>query len=449
MKFFIFGLALVVGVPAMVTAGAGSLRLRGWLLTALVFSTVVGDLGNINFVSMESYRGPDRGFEVTMTDLIAWALILVLLIRERTRLRWFPTNSIAMIALMLVATVTTVLAPEPIFGAFTVFKLVRFWILYWVVVNCLHTGTSRLDLWRGLVLIGVFLTVMVLHQKYVLGLYRVHGPFDHSNTIPPYVNLILPVLLVWGIADRELGIRRAWISGLAVMGMTLAVVATMSRAGMLLAVVGILGALVVAGRGRTMWRTGIATAVVMVALGAGGFKASDSIVDRFIHAPESSGDARDELNAVADHMVRDHPLGGVGLNNFSYVLTNTAKYSDHLDVLAAEEEAGVAHNIYRLTAAEMGYPGLILLVVIMVRFAGVAAWHGRRRRDLADLLLLACFLGLATQMASGFLEWTFRTTPVLYLFAIVSGLTVALREGRRDRPSYRAGPLGLSGRVVP
>jgi len=61
MKYAVFGMVLVLGVPAMTVAAAYSERIRSWLLSLLVFSTVLADKGNINFMSLETYRGPDRG----------------------------------------------------------------------------------------------------------------------------------------------------------------------------------------------------------------------------------------------------------------------------------------------------------------------------------------------------------------------------------------------------
>ena len=66
--FWIFALAVV---PTVGFLSARSSKLCGLLFSCLVFSTVLGDATNINFCSMESYRGPDRGFEVTLTDLLA------------------------------------------------------------------------------------------------------------------------------------------------------------------------------------------------------------------------------------------------------------------------------------------------------------------------------------------------------------------------------------------
>ena len=78
MKWIAFGAFILVGVPCM-TALAGSSKRGRWLLmAALIASTVVKV--SVNFASLEDYRGPDRGFEVSLADLIALSLGLGLVI---------------------------------------------------------------------------------------------------------------------------------------------------------------------------------------------------------------------------------------------------------------------------------------------------------------------------------------------------------------------------------
>lgn len=439
MKYFVFFCAATLGVPVMAWLATTSTRMRGVLLALLVLSTAMGDLANINFWSLEHYRGPDRGFEVNVADLIAVALLLSLLLKDFMRLDWLPYNSIVMGALLLVAVISTLVAPVPLYGGFTLFKLIRFYIIYWCVVNCLKTGTPAEYIWWGFVGIGVLLTFVTVQQKFLHGVYRVYGTFDHSNTIPPYVNLLLPALLAWALLDRRMTMRHVVIGGLASIGLSFAVVATFSRAGTVLAVAAIVSTVLLNLRRAHPLRVSLTTVAVGFVLFVGGIKMADSIIERFLNAPESSFEAREEFNESAAMMAADHPFGA-GLNNFSHVLTNTPRYRAHISVMESEGEAGVAHNIYWLTAAETGYPGLILLLVILGRFTWLAAWHAVVKRGARGGLLAALFVGLMTHHLGAFLEWTTRTTPVMYMLAIVFGLTVAM--SRRDAVGSLKKPPG-------
>ena len=436
-KYIVFGIAFVVGVPVMGFMASSSAKLRGWLLTLLIFSTALGDKANINFVSLEAYRGPDRGFEVNLTDLIALGLVVGLLMKYPTKVRWLPYNSFAMFMLFGVACIATWMAPQRLLAFFTLFKLIKVFVLFWCVVNCLHLGTSRDYVWKALVGIGLFVTVLALKQKYMDGIYRIPGPFDHSNTVPLFLNLIMPSLLMWGLCDKRLSQSQSVISIVAALGMVFAVAATFSRAGTALAIFCLIGTLAIANQRAKSLRVTATSIIVFLAMLGGGIKAADSFLDRMRNAPKSSEAARDEFNVAASMMAREHTFG-VGLNNFSHVLTVNPHYNEHIEVMANEEQAGVAHHIYWLTAAEMGYPGLAAFLIVIVRFAWLAVWTGWRSESVEGLILFGYFFGYCALHASGFLEWAFRITPVMYLFTITAGICVAFadvaRQNMRPRP---------------
>ena len=427
MKYLIFSLASLVGFGGMLAIATRSATARGILLAALVFSTALGDFANINFMSMETYRGPDRGFEVTLTDLIAWALITAMLIQYPKRLTWFPYNSGWMLGFFGLACVSTLLAPQKILSAFTLFKFVRVYSVYWCTVNCLRTRVAPQYIWWGLLAIGSFTTLLAVKQVYLDGIHRIPGPFDHSNTLPLYLNLIIPLLLMWGLCARHFKPVYVIASVLTALGMTCSVVLTYSRAGMLLAGAGVLGTLTIAVLRARSIRVTATLFIVFCAMLVVGIKVAGNVIDRFLNAPKSSGEAREEFNQAAAMMVRDHKLG-VGINNFSYVLTHTPKYRAHIKVMRYEKQAGVVHHIYWLTAAETGYLGLAVFVIVIARFAWRAGWYGWRSHSLQGILLVALVLGFSTMHASGFLEWAARISPVTYLFAITAGISVGFAD---------------------
>ena len=443
MKYLIFSLVSLIGFGGMLGIATRSATARGILLAGLIFSTAFGDFANINFMSMETYRGPDRGFEVTLTDLIAGALIIAMLIQYPKRLTWFPYNSGWMLGFFGLACVSTLMAPQKILSAFTLFKFVRIYGVYWCTVNCLRTRIAPQYIWWGLLAIGSFTTLLAMKQMYVDGIHRIPGPFDHSNTLPLYLNLMMPLLLMWGLCARHFKPASVIASVLTALGMTCSVVLTYSRAGMLLAGAGLLGTLTVAALRARSIRVTATLFIVFVAMLVVGIKVADNVIHRFLNAPKSSSEARAEFNQAAAMMVRDHKLG-VGINNFSYVLTHTPKYRAHIKVMRYEKQAGVVHHIYWLTAAETGYLGLAVFVIMIARFAWRAGWYGWHSRSLQGILLVALFLGFCTLHASGFLEWAARISPVTYLFAITAGISVGFADiiesqdrARSSRPGWR------------
>jgi hypothetical protein len=167
---------------------------------------------------------------------------------------------------------------------------------------------------------------------------------------------------------------------------------------------------------------------------AGGIKTAGSIASRVKAAPASSEQARVEFNEAAHAMLYDHPLG-VGLNNFSWELTEHTEYRRFLVVMANEREAGVCHHIYNLTAAELGWPGLILYLAIMLSFVWMAFRASLLSKSLESQLLFGLMLGALALHLQGFLEWGFRITPIMQNFTIATGLIVGLanREWAKHR----------------
>jgi len=431
-KYLVFSTMLVGGVPLMAFAAMSSARLRGLLLSLLVFSTVLGDVASINFLSTETYRGPDRGFELTLTDLVALALALAVVARFPRRIRWLPLGTWPMALLFVLAIVSTVNAQAPLLGTFTLFKLVRIYLLFWCVVNVVGTGVSLDYVRYGLVAMGLVMTVLALKQKYVYGMYRITGPFDHSNGIPLYCNLVIPVLLVWGMTDRRLSSAEAALTVFASLGMVFAVVATQSRAGTLLTGLSVALTLVIANARARSPRVSWTTVTLVLIMLAGGALVADTIVQRFREAPESSEQARDEFNVAARRMAGDRAFG-VGLNNFSLVLTTVDRYNEHIEVMKGEEQGGVAHHIYWLTAAEMGYVGLFAFLIVLGGFLWRALLGAIRATGLESLLLWGFFIGFVALYLQGTLEWGLRITPMAFQLTICGALTVALSANPRAR----------------
>jgi len=414
-------------------------RVRGYLVSLMIFLTVLGAHGSVNLVSRELYRGPDRGFEFTAADLVCWALIIAIVARFHHKIQWFPPNSWLLLLFFLDACLLAAIADEPLFTAFSLWKCLRIFCLYWCTVNCLRLGTHRRYVWLGYAGAASVIIVLVVQQKYLLGIYRVNGPFDHSNTIPLYANLILPVLLIWGLCDSELPLWRSVASIALSLGLLFAAVCTFSRAGIAFAAGCFLGAVLWANVRSSSVRVQTATLLLGLLLVGGIVRVAGPIITRIQTAPLASETARDEFNYAAHLMLRDHPFG-IGLNNFSYVLTTHTEYREHFEAMKNEEQSGVCHHIYWLTAAETGYLGLALYLALIALFCWSALRGSRRNKSIHGTLLFGVFLGFGALQASGFYEWAFRLTPVMQLFAIQAAVAVSWAE-ERPRARTAAPPL--------
>jgi len=151
-------------------------------------------------------------------------------------------------------------------------------------------------------------------------------------------------------------------------------------------------------------------------------KVAPAIIDRFLNAPEASGDSRGFANEAAKAMANAHPFG-VGINNYSYVINET-KYIDFID---NPVDRGIIHNIYLLHACELGWGGLFVFVLMIGNFfiIGVRVIL-KRRNNVVSILATGIVVAMFTLFFQSMLEWLFRQTYVTFEFFMMAGFLAAL-----------------------
>ena len=130
-------------------------------------------------------------------------------------------------------------------------------------------------------------------------------------------------------------------------------------------------------------------------------------------------------------MFRDHPLTGVGLDAFGTALRS------YRDPLLARDQVSTAHNVYLHTAAELGLPGVLIGLWLLLALA--RTWWQRWRATPAGtasywriLGIGAALAGLATQlMVETFVE------PVILLPVVLFAAQILAPWPGRDRPGSR------------
>jgi len=149
---------------------------------------------------------------------------------------------------------------------------------------------------------------------------------------------------------------------------------------------------------------------------------------------------RQMLEVAASLMLQEHPLG-IGPNCFISQLLHGG-YGERAG-LNWGQRLSIVHNIYWLTAAEMGYSGVVALVVLfLVPLASALRYGLRTRHDRRGDVLLGLGVGLMVFYAHGFIEWVWRLTEVSYVyFTIIAIVAVLTRQIEDDlagrRRAYR------------
>ena len=253
------------------------------------------------------------------------------------------------------------------------------------------------------------------------GVGRVRGFYGSPNNLALYLGRVLPLvaaIVAWG----QRGPRK-WLYGIAMLLLAAALFLTYSRGAW---VVGVPASLLflAAMRGR---RTLAAATGVLVVLAIGvllvvGAGRLTSLLDT------SAGTTffRVQLWRSSLAMIQDHPLLGVGLDNFLYAYRSAYV----LPTAWAEFDLSHPHNLILDFWLRLGIPGLVALVWLLVAFFRRA---GRTYRRLPDgctrLLVLSLMAGMVNFVAHGLVDNAFFLVDLAFVFMLMLALVGAVSSG--------------------
>jgi hypothetical protein len=414
-------MALCLGAIVLGRKLRGRPALLRWLAMALGFLPFF--LVSLNLVSHETYRGSSRGFEVTLVDLVAWCLIFALPKMEaRSKVRGLY---------LVICTVSVFFAAVPLYSMFGLWKAMR---MFWVAAAAYRVVSFGLGspLLQGIVVGQVYAFLLAVEQRYLLGVHQVAGPFAHQNGLGQAAVLVYSLCLSISLGPG----RSRWSLAGAVASVG-CVVLTLSRGGIAMTLLSsVLVFLMSAYRHRDprLIRVAIVGALL---IGAVAVKAGDTITERFAKAPDASAHGRDLFEEMADLMVRDSPLVGVGLNHYSYANSEQG-YADAVG-MPEVDKGGVAHHVYWLTLAELGYPGLIAFLLMYF----IPVLRGFRHAISARVpvhgdVLQGLAVGIMAVLIQGQLEYTLRLTMVSQLVWVYIGVIGAMAALSMSQSSSRS-----------
>lgn len=434
-------ITFLVGVPTVLLTLFAYPNLRRPLLALMAFSTCHIKKPFYMEVFFVSYRGVDRGFGVTVADLLFFGFFLwIILGGSKDKIVWWPYNTILWQCLIAVSVLSLINSPVAYYGLFTLHKLFRGYLLFWVTVNLVRDRDDLNAVVSGVMAAVVFQTGVVIWDKYVTHkvVNRSVGSFPHPNSLAMYVDLIVPMILAVFLASGFSKSRNKW-AVLAIGGGLVCVVFTKSRASLAIAGAALAGVTCLSILLKPSGKKIAVAFVGFLLVDLMGVVAAPKIIERFQKAPEASELTRVYFNNAARAMADDR-LFGFGLNSYSWTLANTDYYwyvyAEERETLKDEDEfrdskmgqsrLGTAHHIYYLFAAETGWPGM----VVFIMFIGRYYIHNlvllfRERDEYRQAILLGLLIGFSTLHLQGLLEWIFRQTQVFYLFCLLSGLMVA------------------------
>ncbi len=423
-KHLIFIALTLVFIPSATYAAMASKWIERGLVAGAFLSTAY--LVDINFVSLETYRGDTRGFEIGLTDWMILSLLGVMLLSPRWKQRkftWFPPNSGLLTIYLLVALLSFFVAYVQLYAGFGLMKLLRATVVFIVAYNYIQDEDDLKFIITILAAIVAMEFLFVIEQRFS-GIYRAHGTTPHSNTLANYINMINMVFFALLLGQKE----KSWLHIVALGMGSLIVLASFSRGAIVAMVLGYGLIVLLSYRHKfSMRKTMILLLLSLLALPVV-IKVGPALLERFLYAPEESGESRNYANIAATAMANDHLLG-VGLNNYSHVIneTNYIRYIDN------PVDRGIVHNTFLLHASEMGWLGMLVYLALIFNFVRLGYQSiTRSESSLAATLAIGITVAIVVLTLQGSLEWVFRQTYITIEFFMLAGFLVALPKVSRS-----------------
>jgi hypothetical protein len=471
----IFLALLGIGAGVMVTTVWK--RSRDFFFVAMLLLAPMTEDYDVNFVSRDFYRGTTRGFEFSLVDILSISLLVsaILLPRRQGQGRFFWPASFGLMLLFFAYCCFNVGMADPrLFGYFELSKMVRGMTIFLAVAFFLRTERELRLFLLGMGLIVCYEGLLGLKQRYLVGLNRVPGTLDDSNSLSVFFCTTTP-LFVAAINSQV----PKWLKGLATLAIMLAcvgMVLTISRAGVVIISLVLLATTLATISYRvTLQKFAIGLCVLVGASGIA-MKSWNTLKARFATSDlkaeygNNRNMGRGYYIRVANAIMEDR-FFGVGLNNWSYWVSEkygpalgyrfvhykgTDHEPSHLIVAGSnvdDAQAAPAHSLGALTAGELGWPGLFLFALLWLRWflMGLGFLSPRTPDPMRRIGvgILFCLGGIFLQSLT---EWVFRHSPIYYTVNIQLGALAALcyarsraklekadREGARPSAGEAAG----------
>ena len=355
----------------------------------------------------------------------------------------------AMVVVMYAASL--LVAGDRELAAFEVVYIVeQFFLLFYIAKNT-RSRDDVLFIVRVLVAGLIFQSLLMLAQSVgvlanvdVLGFKteaefggdpRVSGNLGSPNPAAAYLSMtmVLSLSLFLGGLPR----KDRWLAGIALVLSVVPLVLTGSRGGWLQLLFGA-GILVVAARRRLPLRKIAGIAMVLAALVV---PLRGKVLHRVSGDDNGSAESRVPMDRLALAIIEDHPLLGVGANNYALAMR-------HYDV---HEFKGIfiytVHNAFLLVCAETGVFGFAAFVAFlaMILREGWRAW--KLDDPVVSPIALGCVAGIASLALQMNVEPA-RTDPYWHLMWLCGGLVVAMNRIGANGPCLDRGAVCLAARPI-
>ena len=333
----------------------------------------------------------------------------------------------AVLALVAVAALSLLWAEEGRVAAREFRTVVLESALFYGLLRAMVCRSRQAWLLADAWLLGGVVIALVSIGQWVLGrgvitaddVWRVRGFYGSPNNLALYLGRLLPLAVAvaaWGRGDFGWRRWRRWLYGLAGVVLAVALLLTYSRGAWVVGVpVSLLFLAAMRGRRTFALVLGLLLVLAILVVVIVGPGRLTSLLD----ASQGTTFFRLQLWQSSLSMVGDHPVLGVGLDNFLY------QYRSHYVLPTAWEEFNLSHphNFVLDFWLRLGLPGLAVAVWLLAAFFR-RGW--RLYRALPEgydrLLILGLMAGMVNFVAHGLVDNAFFLVDLAFAFMIMLAL---------------------------
>ena len=407
---------------------------RVLLLILIVYITFIGGTAYPQLSLEQNFL-----FQTVITLLVViWSVKMLL------QKRFFPKTSLdlllAIISIWFV--VTSYFSNDPRVSFEAIWKFLAHIVLFYLLVEIIHAGKQRW-LFETLFFTGgtVIIVSMVELGAWYFGLsfgdfkqgwfeigslgnpvpphiHTLHLVFSVSTILSNYIVLLVPVILAWALSVDQKDFRIGFF--LLLVGLLSVQFLTFSRGGWLGIVLG-LGVFTLFWFRRSSYKKFnisprllgiiilIASTILILSIALIGTQNSRDLGDR----------GRADMWTSALEMMKNKPLTGYGVRQFGVV------FREYRDPTIVQDKLAAAHNLWLNTSAELGIPGLLLLIGLGIMFLRTwfTEWHqASPHRQIRFEGILAALIGFSVHSMVDTFTLTTSILPILIYSAYVVGI---------------------------
>ena len=437
MKYVIFSLAALAVIPGAFFFSVNK-KWLGRMMILLMIPVLFQQWTSINFVSIEWYRGTVRGFEMSLSYLVAIMVILTEIVRGK-RIKWVPgAGAWLYLAYFLWSCLSLQNCANVQYGCMELMKMVMMYLVFVAVYNWLECGGEVKDLLAGFAIVLVYNLVTMAYQ-HVSGVWQARGTFQHQNSFALYALMLVPIFFARYLYAR--GSLEKYTTFVVLACGAGALVRTFSRGA--IACLPFASLLTMGLCFVRNFRFGLVSRMLpLTVIGLAGVLAIlPLVVRRFMTAAGASGEVRIEYIRLALNMIKDEPVFGVGINNWGIKVNPPYPYWKGTGRRTHPGEGGpkfqdsIVETVYMLVAAECGVPALLIMLSMYAYFFFSCLKLTRRLAGTYVFYLPAGIAGgLFGCYMQSCLEWILKQATsyveMMILFAIVAYLNKNWRELR-------------------